>query len=147
MCGIIGILAPSGQQARQQIYDGLLVLQHRGQDAAGIVTCDGERFHQRKSNGLVGDVFRQSHMDFLGGPMGIGHVRYPTAGDHLLQRHNHSTQFPYGMALNHNGNLTNAQDLLHDLIHHDRRHVNTSNSWKFYSISLLLNLSARMRPE
>ena len=138
MCGIIGILAPSGQQARQQIYDGLLVLQHRGQDAAGIVTCDGERFHQRKSNGLVGDVFRQSHMDFLGGPMGIGHVRYPTAGgSSSAEAQPFYTNSPYGMALAHNGNLTNAQDLLHDLIHHDRRHVNTSSDSE-----VLLNILA-----
>ena len=138
MCGIIGILAPSGQQARQQIYDGLLVLQHRGQDAAGIVTCDGERFHQRKSNGLVGDVFRQSHMDLLGGPMGIGHVRYPTAGgSSSAEAQPFYTNSPYGMALAHNGNLTNAQDLLHDLIHHDRRHVNTSSDSE-----VLLNILA-----
>ena len=78
MCGIIGIVARSS--VNQAIYDGLTVLQHRGQDAAGIITCDGERLHLRKNNGLVRDVFHTRHMLRLFGNMGIGHVRYPTAG-------------------------------------------------------------------
>ena len=110
MCGIIGILGPEEAEVRQQLYDGLLVLQHRGQDAAGIVTCDKERFHQRKSNGMVNDVFRQHHMDMLGGNMGIGHVRYPTAGSSSsAEAQPFYTNSPYGMALAHNGNLTNAE--------------------------------------
>ena len=138
MCGIIGILAPEGAEVRQQLYDGLLVLQHRGQDAAGIVTCDKERFHQRKSNGMVNDVFRQHHMDTLGGKMGIGHVRYPTAGSSSsAEAQPFYTNSPYGMALAHNGNLTNARELLHEVIHHDRRHVNTNSDSE-----ILLNILA-----
>ena len=138
MCGIIGILAPEGSEARQQLYDGLLVLQHRGQDAAGIVTCDGERFHQRKSNGMVNDVFRQHHMELLGGKMGIGHVRYPTAGSSSsAEAQPFYTNSPYGMALAHNGNLTNAEELLHEVIHSDRRHVNTNSDSE-----ILLNILA-----
>ena len=78
MCGIAGIVGRSG--VNQQLYDALTVLQHRGQDAAGIVTCDQGVFKQRKANGLVRDVFRSEHMQRLGGTYGIGHVRYPTAG-------------------------------------------------------------------
>ena len=78
MCGIIGMVAHS--PVNQAIYDGLTVLQHRGQDAAGIITCEGERLHLRKNNGLVRDVFRTRHMESLVGTMGIGHVRYPTVG-------------------------------------------------------------------
>ena len=80
MCGIIGGVAQVGTPASPVIYDGLTDLQHRGQDAAGIVTCDGEQLFQRKSNGLVRDVFQQRHMETLAGHMGVGHVRYPTAG-------------------------------------------------------------------
>ena len=78
MCGIIGIVAH--EPVNQDIYDGLTVLQHRGQDAAGIITCEGERLHLRKNNGLVRDVFHNRHMSRMFGSMGIGHVRYPTAG-------------------------------------------------------------------
>jgi amidophosphoribosyltransferase len=138
MCGIIGILSPEGKEARQQLYDGLLVLQHRGQDAAGIVTCDKERFYQRKSNGMVNDVFRQRHMNLLGGKMGIGHVRYPTAGSSSsAEAQPFYTNSPYGMALAHNGNLTNAAELLNEVIHHDRRHVNTNSDSE-----ILLNILA-----
>ena len=138
MCGIIGILGPEEAEVRQQLYDGLLVLQHRGQDAAGIVTCDKERFHQRKSNGMVNDVFRQHHMDMLGGNMGIGHVRYPTAGSSSsAEAQPFYTNSPYGMALAHNGNLTNAEELLQKVIHQDRRHVNTNSDSE-----ILLNILA-----
>ena len=78
MCGIVGILAKG--PVNQALYDGLIVLQHRGQDAAGIITSDGKRVYMRKDNGLVRDVFQASHMMALRGDMGIGHVRYPTAG-------------------------------------------------------------------
>ena len=78
MCGVVGIVGKSA--VNQSLYDALLVLQHRGQDAAGIVTCEGDRLHLRKDNGLVRDVFRTRNMLQLRGTMGIGHVRYPTAG-------------------------------------------------------------------
>ena len=78
MCGIVGIVGRS--PVNQMLYDALTLLQHRGQDAAGIVTSDGHKFHLRKANGLVSDVFRTDHMVRLAGNMGIGHVRYPTAG-------------------------------------------------------------------
>ena len=78
MCGVVGVV--SQKEVSPLIYDALTILQHRGQDAAGMVTCDGDRLHLRKHNGLVRDVFRQAHMDLLKGSMGIGHVRYPTAG-------------------------------------------------------------------
>ena len=80
MCGIVGIVSGSGQYVNQEIYDSLTILQHRGQDAAGIVTTENGRFYQRKDNGLVKDVFRTRHMRDLLGTIGIGHVRYPTAG-------------------------------------------------------------------
>ncbi|MCK5363971.1 MAG: amidophosphoribosyltransferase, partial [Gammaproteobacteria bacterium] len=78
MCGIVGIVAK--KRVNQTLYDALTVLQHRGQDAAGIATCEGERLYQRKDNGLVREVFRTKHMLKLDGTMGIGHIRYPTAG-------------------------------------------------------------------
>ena len=80
MCGIIGIVGAIGTHINQHLYDGLTVLQHRGQDAAGIVTEHEGKFHLRKSNGLVSDIFRESHMKRLLGNIGVGHVRYPTAG-------------------------------------------------------------------
>ena len=128
MCGIIGVVATMGQPVAPTIYDGLTVLQHRGQDAAGIVTCDGEQLYQRKSNGLVRDVFQQHHMDRLGGHMGVGHVRYPTAGgSSCAEAQPFYTNSPYGISLAHNGNLTNAAELAHQLYVEDLRHVNTSS--------------------
>src|SRR3972149_6949484 len=111
MCGIIGILGKS--PVNQAIYDGLLVLQHRGQDAAGILTCDDNRIHLRKDNGQVRDVFQERHMLGLKGNMGIGHVRYPTAGcDSPAEAQPFYVNSPYGLALAHNGNLTNAVTML-----------------------------------
>jgi len=137
MCGIIGIIAPDGS-VRQLVYDGLMVLQHRGQDAAGIVTCDDEKLFQRKANGLVMDVFRQQHMDSLVGRMGIGHVRYPTAGtSSSAEAQPFYTNSPYGIALAHNGNLTNASSVLEQLYRSDRRHVNTNSDSE-----ILLNVLA-----
>ena len=110
MCGIVGIVGRSA--VNQHLYDALTVMQHRGQDAAGIVTSDRGVFRQRKGNGLVRDVFRTEHMERLTGNLGIGHTRYPTAGSAssaLAQPF--YVNSPYGICLGHNGNLTNADQL------------------------------------
>jgi amidophosphoribosyltransferase len=126
MCGIIGILAKG--PVNQSIYDGLTVLQHRGQDAAGIITSDGERVYLRKDNGLVRDVFHTRHMIALKGNMGIGHVRYPTAGcDSAAEAQPFYVNSPYGLALGHNGNLTNVDELREELFREDLRHINTTS--------------------
>ena len=128
MCGIIGVVAQVGQPVAPSIYDGLTVLQHRGQDAAGIVTCKGEQLFQRKANGLVRDVFEQRHMEKLPGHVGIGHVRYPTAGTaSCAEAQPFYTNSPHGISLAHNGNLTNADELREQLYREDLRHVNTSS--------------------
>jgi amidophosphoribosyltransferase len=127
MCGIVGIV--SHQTVNQALYDALTVLQHRGQDAAGIVTC-GEhgRFFLRKDKGLVRDVFQKRHMVTLVGSMGIGHVRYPTAGsDSIAEAQPFYVNSPYGITLAHNGNLTNADELKKQLFAEDQRHLNTSS--------------------
>ena len=112
----------------QQIYDALTVLQHRGQDAAGIMTCDEGELFMRKQNGLVRDVFQQRHMLRLKGNIGIGHVRYPTAGcDSSSEAQPFFVNSPYGICLGHNGNLTNAAELAEVLIREDLRHLNTSS--------------------
>ena len=126
MCGIVGIVGK--RDVNLQLYDALTILQHRGQDAAGIVTCQDGRMAQQKANGLVQDVFRTRHMQRLIGTMGIGHVRYPTAGSSgpaLAQPF--YVNSPYGIALAHNGNLTNADKLSEDLFKTDLRHVNTDS--------------------
>jgi amidophosphoribosyltransferase len=126
MCGIIGIVGKG--PVNQAIYDGLTVLQHRGQDAAGIMTCDDNHLYLRKDNGLVSDVFRTRHMLRLEGNMGIGHVRYPTAGcSSSAEAQPFYVNSPYGIALAHNGNLTNAETLMEDLFREDLRHINTSS--------------------
>lgn len=126
MCGIAGLLAQ--EPVNQALYDALTVLQHRGQDAAGIVTCDGNRLYQRKANGLVKDVFRQDHMQRLQGRLGIGHVRYPTAGSSSsAEAQPMYVNSPYGIVLAHNGNLTNSDALQADLYRDDLRHVNTGS--------------------
>jgi amidophosphoribosyltransferase len=126
MCGIVGIVARGN--VNQAIYDALTVLQHRGQDAAGIVTCDGDRLHLRKDMGLVRDVFQAHHMVNLRGNMGIGHVRYPTAGcTTSAEAQPFYVNSPYGITLAHNGNLTNAEDLKRDLFREDLRHINTDS--------------------
>jgi amidophosphoribosyltransferase len=126
MCGVIGMLAKG--PVNQAIYDGLLVLQHRGQDAAGIITSDGERVYLRKDNGLVRDVFQLHHMQALRGHMGIGHVRYPTAGcDSPAEAQPFFVNSPFGLALAHNGNLTNSDRLRDELFREDLRHLNTGS--------------------
>ena len=119
MCGIVGIVGHS--PVNQQIYDALTVLQHRGQDAAGIMTCHEGELFMRKQNGLVRDVFQQRHMLRLKGNIGIGHVRYPTAGcDTSSEAQPFFVNSPYGICLGHNGNLTNASELAEVLIREDR---------------------------
>lgn len=126
MCGIVGMVAKSN--VNQDLYDALTVLQHRGQDAAGIVTCDGGRLNQRKGNGLVKDVFHNRHMQRLTGNIGVGHVRYPTAGSSspaLAQPF--YVNSPYGISLAHNGNLTNSAELSQEIFQADLRHLNTDS--------------------
>lgn len=126
MCGIIGIVGRS--DVNQALYDGLTVLQHRGQDAAGIVTCEDSKLFMRKGNGLVRDVFRSKHMLNLHGRMGVGHVRYPTAGcSSSAEAQPFYVNSPYGITLAHNGNLTNAEALKEDLYNEDLRHINTNS--------------------
>src|ERR1700749_3108299 len=126
MCGIVGMVGTSA--VNQRIYDAWTVLQPRGQDAAGIMTAqDGELF-MRKDSGLVRDVFQQKHMLKLKGNVGIGHVRYPTAGaDSSRDAQPFYVNSPYGICLGHNGNLTNARELTEVLIREDRRHLNTTS--------------------
>jgi len=126
MCGIVGIVAKS--YVNQTIFDALTVLQHRGQDAAGMVTSDGQRFFLRKDNGLVNEVFRTRHMKKMNGNMGIGHVRYPTAGSSSsAEAQPFYVNSPYGIALAHNGNLTNAEKLADEVFRADLRHINTTS--------------------
>lgn len=109
MCGIAGIV--SHQNVNQDLYDALTVLQHRGQDAAGIVTCEAGRLHLRKGNGLARDVFTNSQMLKLRGNMGIAHVRYPTAGcTSSAEAQPFYVNSPFGLTLAHNGNLTNTDE-------------------------------------
>jgi amidophosphoribosyltransferase len=126
MCGIMGIVAKS--RVNQALYDGLTVLQHRGQDAAGIVTCHEGRFYIRRSEGLVRDVFHTRHMVRLIGAMGIGHVRYPTAGGSSpAEAQPFYVNSPYGITLAHNGNLVNAEQLKQELFRENLRHINTDS--------------------
>lgn len=126
MCGIVGIVGKSN--VNLAIYDSLTVLQHRGQDAAGIMTSDMDKLYLRKDNGLVRDVFHTRHMKTLTGNMGIGHVRYPTAGSSgPAQAQPLYVNSPYGIALAHNGNLTNSDDLTKDIFRDDLRHLNTDS--------------------
>ncbi|MCK5889488.1 MAG: amidophosphoribosyltransferase [Methylococcales bacterium] len=136
MCGIAGIV--SHQSVNQELYDALTVLQHRGQDAAGIVTCDKGRFYLRKDNGLTRDVFSNDQMMKLKGTMGIGHVRYPTAGSSSsAEAQPFYVNSPFGLTLAHNGNLTNAEELKKKLFVDDQRHLNTDSDSE-----ILLNVFA-----
>ena len=125
MCGILGVVATS--PVNQLLYDGLMVLQHRGQDAAGIATAERDEFHLHKASGLVRDVFRTRNMRALPGNMGIAHCRYPTAGsafDSSLSQPFYVNS-PFGIVLGHNGNLTNTEQLKEEMYRQDLRHINT----------------------
>ena len=126
MCGVVGIVGHS--PVNQAIYDALTVLQHRGQDAAGIVTWGEDGLQQRKSNGLVRDVFRHRHMMRLTGNVGIGHIRYPTAGgSRASEAQPFYVNSPYGICLAHNGNLVNHDELSELLTKEDWRHLSTGS--------------------
>lgn len=148
MCGVVGVVSQvpetySGAEhasVNQVLYDSLILLQHRGQDASGIMTSDrGGRLFMRKSLGLVRDVFREQHMVRLKGTIGIGHVRYPTAGrsQSTAEAQPFYVNSPFGIALGHNGNLVNADRLQADLFSEDLRHINTSSDSE-----ILLNVFA-----
>ena len=138
MCGIIGIVGRPNSHVAPLIYDGMLVLQHRGQDAAGIVTSDSNNITHRRANGLVRDVFAEKHMQKLSGSMGIGHVRYPTAGSNSAdEAQPFYTNTPFGVSLAHNGNLNNNDDIINGLLEYDHRRINTSSDSE-----ALLNLFA-----
>ena len=150
MCGVVGIV--STKVANQALYDALTVMQHRGQDAAGIVTWGEDGLRQRRGNGLVRDVFRERHMLELTGNAGIGHVRYPTAGG---VRSSEAQPFyvnsPYGICLAHNGNLTNSEELAELLIREDRRHLSTDSDSEVllnvFAHELHIRANGRLTPE
>ena len=127
MCGIVGVIA--NVPANQQIYDALLLLQHRGQDAAGIVTMHGTKCYMHKARGMVRDIFRTRNMRALPGSVGLGQVRYPTAGNAYSEEEAQPfyVNAPFGIVLVHNGNLTNAHVLKAELFDIDRRHINTES--------------------
>ncbi len=136
MCGIVGII--SNHRVAQDIFDGLTVLQHRGQDSAGIMTFE-DHFHLKKGNGLVRDVFHTKNMLRLRGNIGIGHVRYPTAGSHdAAEAQPFYVSSPFGLALIHNGNLTNYNELKEEVKRIDLRHLNTQSDSE-----VLLNVIAQ----
>ena len=127
MCGVLGVV--SRNPVNQLLYDGLLLLQHRGQDAAGIAVSSGSHFNMFKGSGLVRDVFRTRNMRDLPGETGIAHVRYPTAGSASSSEEAQPfyVNAPFGIVLAHNGNLTNAAQLTEEMFRRDRRHINTSS--------------------
>ncbi len=126
MCGIIGIVGTT--EVASALYDGLTVLQHRGQDAAGIATVEGSRLRLHKGNGLVRDVFGERAMGELRGRIGIGHCRYPTAGSEgSAEAQPLYVNSPYGIAFAHNGNLVNTDALRREMFEGDRRHINTDS--------------------
>ncbi len=127
MCGILGIVAHS--PVNQLLYDGLLLLQHRGQDAAGIVTSERKSFHLQKGSGMVRDVFRTRNMRSLSGNVGIAHCRYPTAGSafNSAEAQPFYVNSPFGIVLGHNGNLTNSEALKEEMFRQDLRHINTNS--------------------
>ena len=146
MCGIVGIV--SHTPVNLDLYEALSVLQHRGQDAAGIMTCDDDRFFMRKGNGLVRDVFFKQHMKRLRGNMGIGHVRYPTAGcSSSLEAQPFYVNSPYGIALAHNGNLTNTEALKEQLFLDDMRHLNTESDTEALLNVFAHELQSLAKPE
>ncbi|TWO72975.1 amidophosphoribosyltransferase [Caenimonas sedimenti] len=127
MCGIVGVVSPG--PVNQLIYDALLLLQHRGQDAAGIVTQQGSKVYMHKAKGMVRDIFRTRNMRALPGTVGLGQVRYPTAGNAYSEEEAQPfyVNAPFGITLSHNGNLTNAQALKAELFSTDHRHINTES--------------------
>jgi len=127
MCGIVGVISKG--PVNQLIYDALLLLQHRGQDAAGIVTMEGTKCYMHKARGMVRDVFRTRNMRGLPGTVGLGQVRYPTAGNAYSEEEAQPfyVNAPFGIVLVHNGNLTNALALKDELFDVDRRHINTTS--------------------
>jgi len=127
MCGILGVFART--PVNQMLYDGLLLLQHRGQDAAGIVTSESKTFHMYKGPGLVRDVFRTRNMRSLPGEIGIAHCRYPTAGSasNAGEAQPFYVNSPFGIVLGHNGNLTNSDALKQEMFRQDLRHINTNS--------------------
>jgi amidophosphoribosyltransferase len=134
----MGVVGRIGVHVNQLIYDGLTVLQHRGQDAAGIMTDYDGQFRLRKSNGLVSDIFYTRHMQRLEGHIGLGHVRYPTAGSSSKsEAQPFYVNSPYGLSIAHNGNLTNAEELRKDLLDSHFRHMNTKSDSE-----ILLNVLA-----
>ena len=137
MCGIVGIV--SSEPANQQVYDSLLLLQHRGQDSTGIATAEGRTFHMVKAKGQVREAFRTRDMRSLPGNMGLGHVRYATKGNAFNEQEAQPfyVNAPYGIVLVHNGNLTNTRELTEELFHVDRRHLNTTSDTE-----LLVNVLA-----
>jgi amidophosphoribosyltransferase len=137
MCGIVGVI--STEPVNQLIYDALLLLQHRGQDAAGIVTMQGDRCYMHKARGMVRDVFRTRNMRSLPGTVGLGQVRYPTAGNAYSEEEAQPfyVNAPFGIVLVHNGNITNAATLKGELVTVDRRHINTDSDTE-----VLLNVFA-----
>lgn len=149
MCGIIAV---SGyRDVIQDLYDGMIVLQHRGQDAAGIVTYDNQ-FHLKKSTGMVSEVFHSHSLQRLKGPMGIGHVRYPTAGcSSEFEAQPFFVNSPFGMALAHNGNLTNTPQLSRELREQDYRHLNTNSDSEVllnvFSLALRKQKPKKLTPE
>jgi len=148
MCGIVGVI--SKQPVNQLIYDALLLLQHRGQDAAGIVTMQGTKCYMHKARGMVRDVFRTRNMRALPGHVGLGQVRYPTAGNAYSEEEAQPfyVNAPFGIVLVHNGNLTNALALKGELFDIDRRHINTESDTEVL-INILaheLELAARDLP-
>jgi len=137
MCGYFGIIGASGTQVNRDIYDGLLCLQHRGQDAAGIVTFD-DRFHLKKGSGLVGDIFQPRNMVRLRGSIGIGHVRYPTFGGGTAEdAQPFMVNYPYGIAMAHNGNITNSDELERYLTEEKKALLNST-----CDVEVILNIFA-----
>ena len=147
MCGIVGVISKA--PVNQLIYDALLLLQHRGQDAAGIVTMQGTKCYMHKARGMVRDVFRTRNMRSLPGTVGLGQVRYPTAGNAYSEEEAQPfyVNAPFGIVLVHNGNLTNAAALKQELIDVDRRHINTQSDSEVLINILAHELEAAVRDQ
>jgi amidophosphoribosyltransferase len=144
MCGIVGIV--SNEPVNQQVYDSLLLLQHRGQDSTGIATADGSMFHMHKARGQVREAFRTRDMRALLGRMGLGHARYTTKGDAANEQEAQPfyVNAPYGIVLVHNGNLTNTRELASEMFHIDRRHINSTSDTELLLNVLATELQSRL---